>query len=727
MPIANLECPACECQFQVSIDPVNEENRSKEVHERTATCPDCGIAVRFPKQESGQARRATSRSIISNSKSSVVDIPNIARSSSARSSRSIGSSTTSPVADVPIPKRLHERRSTPPKPGSTHNIVKADSIARTQTRVARPSASRPDERVVVASAMHLDAHGSTRDENLQSSSVHSSSPHIPTASRLARKRSGWRLGILLITAGGSLVALLAVALILTQVSWGDSEREESENLAAAAGGPDSGTGSDRNDPVSSGETMALSVVEPATLQEVWTRTHPYLVRLIVDRDGDSYEASGVIVDNRGWVATSLPAVAGAQRISLSRASASGTDQGAVEAALFQSRGFIAVDPRNHVAILSFSPVDVAIDRDPVLSIDEFPAIDSVLLASGVPHSKHPWLSGCKLNEKREVKADAISELARIRVEDSGLFPINKVLDGDPESLEIMVLDLPVEGRLQGGPLLRLDGAIAGILVSPPNEESTMWGVSITHVRRLIEFSRDLPVPFDSAEVAVLQDVGVRAKAQDNTTEANNGSDLHGQNLPPQPGTLTSRELLLELLGQCRDAGWSPRDTEEYLVFQQLCRYLTAAEEVVVDETIDEGLRLLLDQVAKEIRDEISRSPWPEEEMILQVNQMAIDSLSNPEDGFYGFAKVVLPPGLAPEINGAGSVVMQLLGHNQRIILPVTRSFDQLRTDTEWLIIGTNPGGRKLNVEDAGTSRSMALIHAIHVNERPTLIVGEDAE
>lgn len=748
MAIAHLECPACECRFQVDIDEATIKDDASDRGGDDVTCPDCGNKIPLPAKFQGrvlttqvgdshfhsageQSSNPIQKALPTRSKSTggVAPVTRPKRPSPAPSRPPL---QVGPVEAVPTPQRLRERRRTPPRPSASPGALIPSRDARSpgerlRPKVARPSAPISDDRVTIVAAQPAPSQATPPVTPLTSVSPPKPLPLPPSASQLARKRSGRKLGILLATAGGSVLALLVVALVLTQVSW-RGQQQDSGKVAAVDEPPSDSRENAARDGSSPTEEITAPTVDPERVAEVWTRSYPYLVKLTIERAGEVQEASGVIVDNRGWVATSFPAIAGADRIRLSRASSTATDQGILEPTSFESRGLIAVDPHSHVALLSFSPSDVSIDRDPVLSIDEFPAVDSTLVAAGIPAVGHAWLAGCHLNEKRKVKPQAISELASVDLKDSALLPGRDMLAADPQALTTMVLDLPVDPRFEGGPLLRTDGAVAGILVSPPDEESDMWAVSVVHIRKLREFSRDVPIPFDSAAlVALRSEINKPRLGTDDAPMTHDASDLNLNTQPP-PGTLTSREYLTKLLAQCREANWNPQDPGEYLVFQQLGTYLTAAEEVAVDESLEEGLRLLLNQAATEIRDEMSRTPWPNDETIKKINQLAIESLSGVDDGFYGFAQVVLPPGLAPEINGAGSVVMRLLGHEQQIILPVSRSFDQLRTDSQWLIVGSKQGGRELIVKDEeGESHPMSLIFAIHLSARPELIAGEVAE
>ena len=91
------------------------------------------------------------------------------------------------------------------------------------------------------------------------------------------------------------------------------------------------------------------------IQDFWDQQFWYFVRLRVDTGESSHYVSGTIVDSRGWVATSLSAVANAKEIEVQLAASNLKQFNGVQLTPTDLvRGVIKVDPESDLVLLSIN-------------------------------------------------------------------------------------------------------------------------------------------------------------------------------------------------------------------------------------------------------------------------------------------------------------------------------------------------------------------------------------
>lgn len=88
------------------------------------------------------------------------------------------------------------------------------------------------------------------------------------------------------------------------------------------------------------------------VDDCWKLTQPHLLSLLIQGPGGTRQATGTIVDSRGWVVTSYQAVKDAWRIEVTSAAKSLVDSYGNQPLNDLARGFIATDPENDLALLA---------------------------------------------------------------------------------------------------------------------------------------------------------------------------------------------------------------------------------------------------------------------------------------------------------------------------------------------------------------------------------------
>lgn len=658
MPQNRCECPACEFVFSV-----NEEESADPI-----ACPDCGTAI------------------------------------PAHTARAYGTASprVAPRSHVPLPtpQRVAARRKTPPplrvaqsKRGETA------SDAEHGIKIARRTGHPSESHAAIAATS-----GSIAAQPLSEAETRWKSAGSPApASAVARRKSGRRMLALLSTLAIAFAALGAAGYFLFINDGGIFAKASEDDLATNSGEANTDTSSE-DDATSTEPEEDLALMSEEELNSVWEEIAPYVVQIESQTSAGPVTGCGILIDTRGWIATSLHLVAGASTVSVQFADGT-NDSGTTKPREIRSRGVIAYDVHHDLAIISISDEELSVDDDIVLSIDRFPADDAALAACGAPATGR-WIEACSMLANETVEYDFFP------LEPGAPIPVS---DSESET-DLMKLRLNADVRYDGGPLLRADGAVAGILIGQQSDWPQVHAVSVKHLRRLRDFAEDQPSSFASTELVQL----ARSREGDPGVEMMNDEVAASR---AEPGTVASRDTIAELHRQCSTFEWNPRNENDYRVLTELAQYLTAAEDIAADEAADEGTRLLLDEPAQAVRKELSATGWPSEDAIARINGFATNAIDSNAKGVYCYAKVELPPGLSPEMDGSGTVTLSLLGTDKQIIMPVSESHEFLQSGTEWLIVGTRTNTRAVVVEDetTGLRTEVPLVYAIYLIERPEQI------
>ena len=113
------------------------------------------------------------------------------------------------------------------------------------------------------------------------------------------------------------------------------------------------------------------------IERFWRTNSNFVVRLKVDLGSTSHYVSGIIVDRRGWVATSLAGVQNAKEIEIQVASDNLREFGGIRLSSTDSvQGVLAKDPEHDLVLL-------AINRELVRSLSEVPIGSTESLVEGV--------------------------------------------------------------------------------------------------------------------------------------------------------------------------------------------------------------------------------------------------------------------------------------------------------------------------------------------------------
>ena len=101
-------------------------------------------------------------------------------------------------------------------------------------------------------------------------------------------------------------------------------------------------------------------------------------------------------------------------------------------------------------------------------------------------------------------------------------------------------------------------------------------------------------------------------------------------------------------------------------------------------------------------------------MAIKTAQWTNANLRQP---FFAYAEVLIVAANAPEIEGNPTVVCELIGTNQLVIMPITENMGEMLQKTRWLILGVDYKGSRMRAR--GLERPpMAVIYPLNMMAEP---------
>ena len=198
-------------------------------------------------------------------------------------------------------------------------------------------------------------------------------------------------------------------------SFGTAESNSGQTQAAATnktgpGEPDvRGPLSQANSPAPMGGSSAPRIADiefarpprrlltQTKLDQAWRRLQPHLVELEAETPFGTRLVPGLIVDSRGWVATSYRAVRDASRITARSVPPSDDVQPLED----RVRGWLASDPTHDLVLLQVNRRFVTSLRDPPLAMEDKVVASQHLIHVTIPTEKFPWAANeCRVDRKR---------------------------------------------------------------------------------------------------------------------------------------------------------------------------------------------------------------------------------------------------------------------------------------------------------------------------------------
>ena len=471
-----------------------------------------------------------------------------------------------------------------------------------------------------------------------------------------------------------------------------SEQEPPANAAETAAADPAADAVQAQGEIAANEAAAAEVIAPVTwgelrtvgrrdLEKLWAEVHPYVFRLTARKPTGERTLSGVLVDSRGWVVTSLSAIEGASSISIWPAPADPLVEFAAENLRDEVRGVLAVDRPRDLVLLQINRrlVNVVTALQPTATL--LVPGKTLIQAAAVGPERLAWLT-----EARIARSDASAFPPEIKqaIERRG-FDLAPYWPGH---------QLPLSQGV-GAALFTPDGALAGVNTGL-SAAGTHYFAEAKWVFELSQRAREPAVPLsDLGRVGLTGDQLSVASATaepspaaapvNSSSSAGDSPFAEGHEAEP-----VSRQLA-EAARACAAFGWLPAESNEHqtalttgLLAWREARGLIRSRRLFPDDNTKlskqlafwtSELKAALFSLDRNLSAEFNRQAW-ESLGAATAEPRAL------------FVRVALQPGTSPRVGGADTATLELIGLERFIIATVDAEIAPLLPDSEWLVVVT---------------------------------------
>ncbi|MDB4778040.1 S1C family serine protease [bacterium] len=217
------------------------------------------------------------------------------------------------------------------------------------------------------------------------------------------------------------------------------------------------------------------------IQNFWDGHFWYFVRLRVNTGTESHYVSGTIVDSRGWVATSLSAVANAQEIEIQTATKNLKEINGVKITPTDLvRGVIKMDPGSDLVLLSINRDFVPVAPDVTFGQSTSMVASENVIQCACPGTKNwVWPKEAQLDGRMtydELDFDFQSQCDDLQLDTSDRY----------------IMHNGYTDTARGAALFTKDGKLVGINTGLTDESSQVLAASVEKLKELISSSEDQP-------------------------------------------------------------------------------------------------------------------------------------------------------------------------------------------------------------------------------------------
>lgn len=223
------------------------------------------------------------------------------------------------------------------------------------------------------------------------------------------------------------------------------------------------------------------IITQTESNKFWADNFDKMVRLRVNTENESHYVSGTIVDSRGWVATSLSAVAGADEIEVQSAHQK-LDQlyGIKLLPTDVVRGVIKMDPGSDLVLLSINREFVPISPEVTLGKSTSLVTSEYIFQCACPGSKNwAWPKESQIEGRKtydELDFDFKSQFDELKMDETNTF----IMHGGYTDTSA------------GAGLFTRDGKLVGINTGLSDESKQVLAASVEKLSELISSSSNDP-------------------------------------------------------------------------------------------------------------------------------------------------------------------------------------------------------------------------------------------
>ncbi len=398
---------------------------------------------------------------------------------------------------------------------------------------------------------------------------------------------------------------------------------------------------------------------------LWTKIHPYLVRLQVQTAaGAQRTVGGVIVDSRGYVATSYRAIRDAVSIEV-RASSKALAAGDAIGELSDNvRGLIASNEAHDLAILQINRrfVSTFANVSIVGPTSALPG-DRCIVAAPPTDPHRIWLADFPIRH--------VQPLDQLLAQFQNAITECK-LDSDAQANWI-VGAIPTNRFVPGSPIFSLNGELVGLLTAA-TVESHGIACSGADIPALIKTSEGTPLPFPI-------DSEIAAKVSD-------AADVALSMPSPDSPAFPTTDALSQAVQSIAQNEFFPKSPEQYLSFRNLAEAIFEIEVTLQGNDLtseqSQELRSFLEGTLDRFQKELEVANEANPARVDDFNRLAIESAVD-DRGFVAFGEVATIGQSA--INGAPYVIFRLPGADDHLSTGIRVDGPIFLPGSRWLLIG----------------------------------------
>jgi len=519
---------------------------------------------------------------------------------------------------------------------------------------------------------------------------------VETAPSQRRKSTTARLWIA--AAAGAVLVGGLVAIIVANSGSDDhiaeANRDNPKPPPANSVVPDGATPDDNTTP----DNPHKPRITQAELNELWKDARHQVCKLEVTTLGehgtDKLVGTAFVIDSRGWVATNYHLIRDAKAASVVVRVPDVSYQQS-----FTAQGIIAEDPAHDIAILA---VDFKKANPHPLTLQPIAGVESGQDLVACQQGDGSWLRACRAHSVLPTADLPRSCQAAVR---------QRKLD-ETQHLTWIQHDAPLAECDSGSPLLDRRGKVIGISTSLGSSSASGYALPIRHLVALKDAANGEVKPFGQEDMVAVKPV--------------DPPHVDPPSAKPEPGTQESLVLIRNLQAECEKMDWMPKTMSDYKRFQELAVYVTAANVVEDDPDIAEDFRILIGSVATEVMQALNTQKWPGDAGLAEINSLATDSLKQgmDGDGLFAYVEIALPTKESPAVDGVPTIVCELIGTDQLVIIPVAISDRGLTKKSRWLVLGNHDRSAEYQVSiDGKPQRPAVWIQTKHLLGQPKVKKG----
>lgn len=462
-------------------------------------------------------------------------------------------------------------------------------------------------------------------------------------------------------------------------------------------------------PIAWGE---LNSVSQRDLEKLWAQLHPYTFRLVVKKSDSERTISGLLLDSRGYLVTSLSAIEGATSIVAAPAPNDALADLPIEALKDEVRGVVAVDRAHDLALLQINRRLVNV------------------------------VSGLQPSEKLLVPGRALIQAAAIGPERFAWLTESKIKASDPakfpsalqQQIERRELDLgPYWPQHQlpltsgaGAGLFTDDGRLAGINTGIKHEGGQLIAEAKT-VFELLKLAKEPAEPLSSLTKQAKPPVDAAASksGEDSPSEPTTSSGPGASPFKAGHEAEPVAKRLADGAFACEAFGWLPAEdgTQPAELPVALTAWREARELLRARRLFPDDAKLLSQQVAHWTGRINATLLSLDREKSAELNRNAWASLKGEAaQTLVLFVRVALQPGTSPRLAGVDTATLEVLGTDQYLIAEVDPNAAPLLPESEWLVVATidpmeevlvNPQpGKQANARKATACKEISEVKSI---------------